>query len=157
MGSEMCIRDRPGDTSDDLSTADFSCTPDLAGPIAPGDSVTCTATLQVSADTTNVANTSGNPTDADGNDLPGLADPTDADDAVVDLLMVSIGSVVFEDVNGDSLQDAGDNPIAGAVVTLLNADGSPATDADGNPVAPQTTGADAVSYTHLTLPTIYSV
>ena len=69
----------PADTSDDLSTADFSCTPDLAGPVAPGASVTCTATLQVSADTTNVANTSGNPTDADGNDLPGLADPADAD------------------------------------------------------------------------------
>ena len=98
----MCIRDRtntgntflrdivitddagtPADTTDDVDVT--SCTPDLAGPVAPGDSVSCTATLNVSVDTTNIADTSGNPTDENGADLPGVADPTDSDDAVVDL------------------------------------------------------------------------
>ena len=52
---------------------------------------------------------------------------------------LAVGDYVWNDVNHDGLQDAGEAPIAGVVVTLLNADGSPATDADGNVVAVATT------------------
>jgi len=84
--SDLVVTDdagTPGDPADDVTVT--SCTPALAGPFAPGASTTCTATLNVAADTTNIADTSGTPTDAAGNDL-GLTDPTDNDDAVVDLL-----------------------------------------------------------------------
>ena len=71
----------PAVPADDVTVT--SCTPALAGQFAPGDSTTCTATLQVAVNTTNIAETSGNPTLADGTDIPGLPDPTDDDDAVV--------------------------------------------------------------------------
>ncbi|MCK5738173.1 hypothetical protein KAH55_03285, partial [bacterium] len=37
---------------------------------------------------------------------------------------VTIGDFVFEDLNANGIQDGGDQPIAGATVTLLNSDGS---------------------------------
>ncbi len=58
--------------------------------------------------------------------------------------LVSIGSIVWRDTDGDGLQDDGEPPIPGAVVELLNPDGAPATDADGNPVAPITTSGDGL-------------
>lgn len=57
----------------------------------------------------------------------------------------SIGDKVFEDVDGDGQQDAGEPGIAGATVRLLNADGTPVAG-----VAPITTDATgAYSFTQL--------
>ncbi len=55
---------------------------------------------------------------------------------------VSIGGLIWEDVNGDGLQDANEPSIGGSTVTLLNADGSAVTDVDGNPVGPIVVGQD---------------
>jgi uncharacterized repeat protein (TIGR01451 family) len=57
--------------------------------------------------------------------------------------LVSLGDLVFEDVDDDGLFDGADRPLPGAQVTLLQADGAtPAVDADGAAVAPLTTAAD---------------
>ncbi|RYF70514.1 MAG: hypothetical protein EOO39_15590, partial [Cytophagaceae bacterium] len=61
----------------------------------------------------------------------------------------SLGNYVFEDINQNGLQDAGDVPIAGAVVTLLQ---------NGSPVATTTTDASGLySFTGLTPSIPYSV
>jgi len=51
----------------------------------------------------------------------------------------SIGSFVWEDLNGNGLQDSGEPGIPGATVRLLKPDGSPAYDLLGNPLASATT------------------
>jgi len=48
--------------------------------------------------------------------------------------LASIGDTVWEDLNGDGLQDTGEPGLADVTVTLLNADGTPATDVSGNPM-----------------------
>ena len=53
---------------------------------------------------------------------------------------VRIGNVVWVDENNDGLQDEGEAPVPGVVVNLLDANGDPIVDADGNPV---TTTTDA--------------
>jgi hypothetical protein len=53
-------------------------------PLAPGASLVYYYETVINGDLVNTASTSGNPTDADGNDLPGLDDPTDDDSAAVD-------------------------------------------------------------------------
>jgi hypothetical protein len=53
-------------------------------PLAPGESLVYYYETVINGDLVNTASTSGNPTDADGNDLPGLGDPTDDDSAAVD-------------------------------------------------------------------------
>ncbi|MCK5920948.1 MAG: hypothetical protein KAG66_08400, partial [Methylococcales bacterium] len=57
---------------------------------------------------------------------------------------VSIGGYLWEDLDGDGLQEANEPAIAGSSVTLLMDDGTgtfiPAVDFDGNPVAPITVG-----------------
>ena len=50
--------------------------------------------------------------------------------------VVAIGNYVWLDENGDGKQTLGERPIPGATVELLNADGTPAVDASGDPVAP---------------------
>jgi len=52
----------------------------------------------------------------------------------------SIGDKVWDDLDADGMQDAGEPGIEGVVVELFNADGSPATDINSNPV---TTTTDA--------------
>jgi hypothetical protein len=51
----------------------------------------------------------------------------------------AVGQVTFVDTNGNGVQDAGEPPLPGVTVALFNPDGSPADDADGNPVASVTT------------------
>ena len=73
------------------------------------------------------------------------------------VLPVSVGSLVWDDLDGDGTQDAGEPGIPGATVRLLDADGNPVLDIDGNAVAPVTTGADgAYSFINL-LPGDYMV
>ena len=53
-------------------------------PLAPNASLVFFVDSTITGDLTNTASTSGNPTDAGGNDIPGVEDPTDSDDAAVD-------------------------------------------------------------------------
>ena len=48
--------------------------------------------------------------------------------------VVAVGNYVWYDLDNDGVQDAAEQPIVGCAVQLLNPDGSPALDADGNPV-----------------------
>jgi hypothetical protein len=98
----------------------------------------------------------GEPTEAGG--LPG----DDQDDTVeangnmtLDIAfvgVVSLGSFIWEDLNGDGVQDVGEPGIEGATVALLVEDANnpgtfiPAEDIDGNPVADQTTLADGLYF-----------
>ena len=85
--SDLIITDdrgTPADTGDDETLTKADCA-GLAGPLAPGASVNCTAEFLVAGDETNIAVVIGNPTDENGVDLPGMDDPTDEDDAVVDM------------------------------------------------------------------------
>jgi Tol biopolymer transport system component/protocatechuate 3,4-dioxygenase beta subunit len=71
--------------------------------------------------------------------LPGQHDPNwDAG-----LVQVSaLGDYVWYDMNNNGIQDAGEAPVPGVTVRLLDAAGNPVVDASGTPVAPQTTAAD---------------
>ena len=53
-----------------------------------------------------------------------------------------IGDLVWEDIDGNGIQDSGEEPISGVVVTLMDANGNSVKDINGNTVAPQTTGND---------------
>lgn len=55
---------------------------------------------------------------------------------------VSIGDQVWEDVNGNGVQDPGDDGINGVTVSLLDDLGAPAIGADGIPVPDQVTAGD---------------
>ncbi len=54
----------------------------------------------------------------------------------------SLGDFVWNDLDRDGIQDAGEPGIAGVTLTLLKSNGTPATDLAGKPVAAQTTKAD---------------
>ena len=62
----------------------------ITGPLAPGDSTTFYATSAIPASVTNLGSVTANPVDAGGADLPGIADVTDDDDAVVLVAFLSI-------------------------------------------------------------------
>ena len=77
----------------------------------------------------------------------GLTDdtPDDRSNTTVDfgfIALVHVGNLIWEDTTNNGRVDAGEPPLAGVTVTLLRADGTPATAADGSPVAPQITGID---------------
>jgi uncharacterized repeat protein (TIGR01451 family) len=55
-------------------------------PLAPRESLVYYYETIINGDLVNTASTSGNPTGADGQDLPGLSDPTDGDTAAVEIL-----------------------------------------------------------------------
>ena len=103
----------------------------IAGETAPGSGVFVSPTINLEAG--GEGGEGGAPGDNQDNNNPGQ----DSGDTSVDfgfVALTSIGSVVFEDLNGNSLQDASDARIAGAQVTLLNAaDGSTAEDVNGVP------------------------
>jgi len=46
----------------------------------------------------------------------------------------SISNYIWEDTNGDGVQGAGEDPIAGVIVNLLDAAGNPVLDPAGNPI-----------------------
>ncbi len=112
----------PADASDDFTV----CT--IVGPLAPNASQSCTYTKQnVTADVTNIATATGNPTDSNGNDLPDINDVSDDDDAVV-VLYASLGDFVWDDLNANGIQDAGEPGIDGVTVNLLDGSGNPTGD-----------------------------
>jgi len=49
--------------------------------------------------------------------------------------IVAVGDYLCYDANGDGLQDRGEAPVRDVLVRLVNPDGTPALDADGNEVA----------------------
>ena len=55
---------------------------------------------------------------------------------------VSVGDFVWLDTDRDGIQDAGEPGIEGVELALTNADGTPVTDLDGNPVGTVLTDAD---------------
>ena len=112
----------PSDASDDFT----ACT--ISGPLAPGASQSCDYTVSnVTSDVTNIATATGNPTDSNGNDLPDINDVSDDDDAVV-TLYASLGDYVWEDLDADGVQDAGESGIEGVTVNLLDGSGNPTGD-----------------------------
>ena len=134
----------PSDASDDFTV----CT--IVGPLAPNASQSCTYTKQnVTADVTNIATATGNPTDSNGNDLPDINDVSDDDDAVV-VLYASLGDFVWDDLNANGIQDAGEPGIDGVTVNLL--------DGSGNPTGATTTTDNTGAYSFENLePGDYSV
>jgi protocatechuate 3,4-dioxygenase beta subunit len=69
----------------------------------------------------------------------------DYDNLTVDfgfVRVVAVGDYTWLDTDRDGVQDAGESPLPGVTVKLLNPDGSPATDASGNPVPPVVTDSN---------------
>jgi uncharacterized repeat protein (TIGR01451 family) len=97
------------------------CTPAL---LAPGATTTCTKTANITADVTNIGTATGTPSNAASVTIPGLANPTDTDQAKVEF-RGSIGDWVWWDANNNGLQDAGEPGILGVVVVLTPTVGSP--------------------------------
>jgi LPXTG-motif cell wall-anchored protein len=82
--------------------------------------------------------------------VPGGTTVADTDPATVAVLVnptidagyvpvVGAGNYTWIDTNGNGLQDAGEQVLPGVTVRLLNPDGSPALDIDGNPVPDEVT------------------
>lgn len=59
-----------------------------------------------------------------------------------DSASVSVGDFVWFDADNDGIQDAGEDPIVGVVLSITDMSGNPVTDINGRVVAPQTTGSD---------------
>jgi protocatechuate 3,4-dioxygenase beta subunit len=78
-------------------------------------------------------------TTAGGVALAGFIDPT-LDAGIWQPL--AVGNFIWFDANKNGIQDDDEQPVGGAKLELLNADGTPAVDAYGNTVAPITTAAD---------------
>ena len=70
-------------------------------------------------------------------------------------IVVGMGDKTWIDTNSNGVQDAGEPALPGVVVNLLNPDGSPATDAQGNAVAAVTTDADGAYFIGNLLPGSY--
>jgi uncharacterized repeat protein (TIGR01451 family) len=103
-------------------------------PLAPGASLVYYYQTTINGDLTNVATTTGTPSTPGGVTIPGATPPTDNDTATVTQLAVgSIGDFVWNDVNGNGIQDPGEPGIPGVTVTLF--------DSNGNQVAQTTTNA----------------
>lgn len=59
---------------------------------------------------------------------------------------VAVGNYIWIDSNGNGIQDKDERGLPGATVTLTDPAGAAIEDADGNPVAAQTTGEDGKYY-----------
>ncbi len=124
----------PTDSGDDV-TIDGAICAALMAVLAPGESVTCTATLTVNTDTTNVADVTGLPVDDGGDPLPNVDPPMDDDPAEVVVILGQIGDFIFHDANNDGVYDPadGDTPLPNVIVTLTDANGNDTIETtDGN-------------------------
>ncbi|WP_435748394.1 SdrD B-like domain-containing protein [Microbacterium sp. PMB16] len=89
------------------------------------------------------------PDDDTDADAQGAAEHGPNGDAVDNLTVdfgfverLAVGDFVWFDRDRDGIQDSGERPVPGVTVVLLNADGTPAVDGNGDPVAPTTTDAE---------------
>ncbi len=64
--------------------------------------------------------------------------------------LASLGDKVFEDTNGNGIQDAGENGVAGVEVKLQDANGNPVLDNNGDPITTTTDANGEYSFTGLT-------
>ncbi|MDF3127782.1 SdrD B-like domain-containing protein [Kiritimatiellaeota bacterium B1221] len=122
----------------------------LDGPIAPGDSVTVTKTSPaLSSGVVNIGDVEAYPADPDtGLEIAGGKPVVDDDPATV-RVYASIGDYVWYDQDMDGVQDSGEPPVKGVLVTLY--------DLNGDPITTQTTGNNGkYKFTSL-LPGTYSV
>ena len=153
----------PGNTGDDISV----CT--ISGPLAPGASATCTTTLNISADRTNIATTTGTPSNPAGQPL-GVPTVSDTDDAVVDVINPSVqvvktaasaadGTTLYMNPPGGNVlytyavKNTGDTSLTNIVVTDDN--GTPGSTGDDFTVctitAPLAPGASTTCTTTLNI------
>jgi uncharacterized repeat protein (TIGR01451 family) len=89
-------------------------------PLAPRASLLYYYQTQLTGTLRNTANANGNPVDANGNDIPGLAKPADEDSATVRVRGGSISGTVWMDKNGNGQIDPDEPGIPGVTVTLNN-------------------------------------
>ena len=94
----------PGNAEDDI-LVDF-----ITRPLAPDESVTLVADIAVNSDRTNIATVLANPSDIQGQDLPGVDDVGDSDDAVVTIVEPVSPSI-------EIIKTAGDAPDGETLVT----------------------------------------
>ena len=115
----------------------------VEGLLAPGATVILTKDATITADVINVGTVVGTPCAKDGTAITFLTDVTDDDDAEVTAPAdpvpadpAVIGDRVWNDADGDGIQDDGELGIYGVTVNLLNAEGNviatTTTDANGN-------------------------
>jgi hypothetical protein len=94
-------------------------------PLAPGESLTYRYPTTATVNLFNTAATSGNPTDAQGNDLPNAPNPTDDDTAqVVVIPPARVGDYVWLDENVNGLQERTERGLNGVIVYLLDGNGN---------------------------------
>ncbi len=86
---------------------------------------------------------------------PGQADDPTIDAGLVEL--VSIGDVVWWDTNRNGVQDAGELPVPGVTVNLLNPDGTAAVLPGGAPVTTTTDANGFYAFTNLLAGVTYQV
>ena len=105
---------------------------DTLGTLAPGASATCTGTYAVTAadldagTLTNVAAAQAVPPSTPDNPTPPPIEPTPSNPVHVTDENAVIGDFVWDDLNGNGIQDPGEPGIPGVAVTLVrpNADGT---------------------------------
>jgi hypothetical protein len=95
-------------------------------PLAPGAKLLYFYQGSMTAPLLNTAETEGNPTDQEGNDIPNLPNPRDDDTAEVDIIPpAALGDFVWLDEDVDGVQDAAEKGMNGVVVMLLDGNGQP--------------------------------
>ncbi len=112
----------------------------IEGLLAPGETVVITAEQVVSSDVTNIGTVVGTPTDEEGRDYDDIDTVKDDDDADVVINeetkpLANVGNFVWNDINGNGIQDNGEMGVAKIPVSLVDANGTvvatTTTDANG--------------------------
>jgi uncharacterized repeat protein (TIGR01451 family) len=115
----------PGNTADDFTVGTVAS-------LAPGASATLThAGIAAAGQYGNVGSVVGTPVDGGGNPIPGATPPTGSNpDHYFAYSPVTIGDFVWNDLNGNGIQTAGEAGISGVTLTLTGTDflGNPVTD-----------------------------
>ncbi|MEY3641704.1 MAG: hypothetical protein RLZZ199_1509, partial [Actinomycetota bacterium] len=120
--------------------ADYTGSGPLAGyTVAPRDSTTTQANDNENGIDSDASVVSGYPRVDVAALMPGANDHS-FDVGFVPV--VAVGNYTWVDSDSDGVQDAGESPLGGVTVELLDANGNPALDANGNAVPAQTTDAN---------------
>lgn len=117
-----------------------------AGPFAVGASFPCTASLSGVTSTVHTDTATVTGVGVQSETTVSSSDPYSAVRGAV-----SLGDLVWLDLNHNGIQDPSEPGIAGITLALTGPDGSPVTDVNSNPVKPVITGADG-KYSFANLP-----